>query len=275
MKRILILILFTGLISSVIVQGQVVANEASAILEKLYGSLVNNYNDSDRIRIDDSIVSIIDSYVRSDTVFNHRFSNLKYLGQITSSDSTLKIVTWNIVLSSVPGIYHCYFIKKRNVGKENSIYSLSTSYHEVPVRTDTIYTGSNWYGALYYDLKHYRSDNNQYWILLGIDYGNPEAARKIIDVVSFSPDDSIVFGRKFFDSGYQVRFRDVFEYAANGMMSLRFNTENSIVFDHLVPFSPAMKDDRRYYGPDYSSDAYIFQNGLWHLKINVDARNKE
>jgi hypothetical protein len=59
------------------------------------------------------------------------------------------------------------------------------------------------------------------------------------------------------------------------MMSLRFTSDKSIVFDHLVPFSPAMKDDRQYYGPDYSYDAYHFENGLWKLMINVDARNKE
>ncbi|MDD3052638.1 MAG: hypothetical protein PHR06_16075, partial [Candidatus Cloacimonetes bacterium] len=184
-------------------------------------------------------------------------------------------VTWNLVLSTIPCIYHCYFIKKGDERKRNRIYKLSATYREDPVRTDTIYTGSDWYGALYYDLKPCRSVNNQCWILLGINYGNPEITRKIIDVVSFSQADSLVFGKKWFDSGDQIRFRNVFEYAANGMMSLRFDSESTIVFDHLVPFSPAMKDDRRYYGPDYSYDSYNFQNGLWHLKINVDARNKE
>ena len=37
--------------------------------------------------------------------------------------------------------------------------------------------------------------------LLGLDYGNPEISRKIIDVVSFAPDDSIIFGQKCFRSG--------------------------------------------------------------------------
>lgn len=275
MKRIFLYILFTGLISAGITRGQSVVNGTPTVLEKLYGRLVNNYNDNDRMRINDSIVLFIDSYVRSDTVFNHRFSNLKYLGQITSPDSSLKIVTWNLVLNSAPGIYHCYFIRKGKEGKANRIYSLSATYSETPVRTDTIYTESDWYGALYYDLKPCRNENNQCWMLLGIDFGNPETTRKIIDVVSFSPEDSLVFGKKWFDSGDQIRFREVFEYAANGMMSLRFESESSIVFDHLVPLSPAMKDDRNYYGPDYSYDAYNFLNGSWHLKINVDARNKE
>ena len=44
----------------------------------------------------------------------------------------------------------------------------------------------------------------------------------------------------------EIKFRDVFEYASNAMMSLRFRSDSSIVFDHLVPFSPAQKDDRQY-----------------------------
>jgi hypothetical protein len=47
------------------------------------------------------------------------------------------------------------------------------------------------------------------------------------------------------------------------------------VFDHLVPFNPWQKDDHKYYGPDYSYDAYNFENGRWRLSVNVDVRNKE
>ena len=111
--------------------------------------------------------------------------------------------------------------------------------------------------------------------MLGIDYGNPFVTRKVIEVLNFSPSDSIVFGRKWFDTGENLKFRIVFEYASGGMMTLRFMSETAIVFDHLVPFSPEMKDDRQYYGPDYSYDAYNFENGKWKFMLNVDARNKE
>ena len=59
------------------------------------------------------------------------------------------------------------------------------------------------------------------------------------------------------------------------MMSLRFRSDSSILFDHLVPFSPSRLNDRQYYGPDYSFDAYNFENGMWKLKINVDEYGKE
>jgi hypothetical protein len=275
MKRFILFIIITVSIPAGINRGQSAPDNVPHVLEKLFGRLVNNFDDNDRLRINDSVRIIIDSYVTSDTVFNHRFKNLRFLGQITSPDSLMKIITWNLILGSSPSRYFCYFIRKQEPGKENIIYKLSASYKEDPLRTDSIYTEQEWYGALYYDIKPYVTGDNKCWILLGIDYGNPFISRKIIEVLSFTPDNSIIFGRKWFASDGVIKYRDVFEYASNGMMSLRFISDSSIVFDHLVPFSPSQKDDRQYYGPDYSYDAYNFEDGLWRLKINVDARNKE
>lgn len=262
-------------LSPALLKSQVVSNGPQEILEKLYGRLINNYNDSARVQINDSIRVIIGNYVLSDTVFTHRFTKLRYLGQITSPDSLVKIITWNLVTGLSPGMYFCYIIKKEDKGKKNRVYTLTGKYREESVRTDTTYAESDWYGALYYDIRPYKVDNEKFWILLGIDYGNPYISKKLIDVLSFTPSGSIVFGKKLFAAGDTIKFRDVFEYASNGMMSLRFRSDSSIVFDHLVPFTPSHMDDRQYYGPDYSYDAYNLKDGLWRLTINVDVRNKE
>jgi hypothetical protein len=275
MKRIIVSLFIIVSLSITIVRGQKPVNDTPRILEKLYGRFVNNYTDSIRLRVNDSIVVIIDKYVKSDSVFRYKFKNLKYLGQTVSPDSLLKIITWNLVLTRGVSQYFCYFIKRGGPGKENKIYRLRTGYKEDPVKTDTTFFRSDWYGALYYDIRPFKIKDKKCWILLGIDYGNPNISRKIIDVLSFDKNDSIVFGRKWFQAADTVKFREVFEYASNAMMSLRFKSDSSIVFDHLVPFTPSQKNDRQYYAPDYSNDAYNFSNGLWRLIINVDARNKE
>jgi hypothetical protein len=255
--------------------GQHNQDVTSEVLEKLFGRLVNNYDDAARIRINDSIRTIVDSYVRSDTIFSHRFNNLKYLGQITSPDTLMKIVTWNLVLGSSPGKYYCYFIRKVGKEQKNKVYSLTTDYKESQIVSDTTYSESNWYGALYYDLRQISLAGTSSWILLGIDYGNPLTSRKIIEVLSFRSDSSLLFGRKWFEAGDQLIFRKVFEYASNGMMSLRFTSDKSIVFDHLVPFIQLQNEGRMSYGSDFSYDAYNFENGIWRLSLNVDARNKQ
>jgi hypothetical protein len=267
---ILIFLLFPALART-----QEPVKEVSTVLENLYSGFSDNTSDRDRILFNDSIVSLIDSYVQSDTVFKHRFVNLRRLGQITSPDSVLKIITWNMVLRESQSRYYCYFIRKKDTGKENLVYRLIADYNPDPVRVDTVYSSSDWYGALYYDARPFKKDSSACWVLLGIDYGNPLVSRKIVDVLTFNENDSIVFGSSWFQTGTETRYRDVFEYSSSGMMSLRFVSDSSIVFDHLVPFSPEHENDREYYGPDYSNDAYNFTNGFWHLKINVDARNEQ
>ncbi len=274
MRKYLLLLILSIPVFPQITECQVPSKDVPEVLEQLFNRLINNYNDNDRIRINDSLRMIVNDYAKSDSVFIHRFTNLRYLGQIVSPDSLIKIITWNLVLENKPGKYYSYFIRKQEAGKENLVYDLSTSYSEEPLRTDTTYTKTNWYGALYYDIKPFVIDNDQFWVVLGIDYGNPEISRKIIDVVSFNINGSILFGKKWFMADEKKSYRAVFEYASNAMMTLRFRSDSSIVFDHLVPFSASHKDDRQFYGPDYSFDAYNFENGVWKLLINVDVRNQ-
>jgi len=274
MRKFIIYLILIVFMSTGTVMSQSKPPDTSEVLEGLFNSLIDNYNDKDRILINDSIRTILDSYVKSDSVFNHRFTNLRYLGQITSPDSLIKIITWNLVLENEPGKYFCYFIKKDTEGKPNKIYRLSAAYNGNQVKTDTTYNESDWYGALYYDVRPVVADGRHCWTLLGIDYGNPDISRKIIDNLDFKPDNSIIIGRKWFEEGEKKNYRVVFEYASNAMMTLRFRSDTSVIFDHLAPLSSAHKEDRQFYGPDYSFDTYDFDGRIWKLKINVDARNK-
>jgi hypothetical protein len=276
MKRFLLhFVLIVLLSSNSALSGQESLEEDEILLEDLYGRLIDNFDDISRNRINDSIKSVIDIYVRSDTVFNHKFDNLRYLGQIISPDSTLKIITWNLVFSNAPGKYYCYFIKKGTGGKANRVYFISANYNAAPVKTDTTYTESDWYGGLYYEMRPYQAGGKQLWILLGIDYGNPLISKKIIEVADLRDDGSLIFGKKWFIAGDNLSYRAVMEYSALATMTLRFVSDESIVFDHLVPFKITEVNDRQFYGPDYSTDSYNFTDGKWILKINVDARNKE
>ncbi|HKK42716.1 MAG TPA: hypothetical protein VJ963_09925 [Bacteroidales bacterium] len=274
MKRLIItcLLLFPSITA---LNAQVRTDSVTTKLEKLYNRLVNSYQDSDRIRINDSIYVFINSFVHSDSAFTYNFTGLKYLGQITSPDSLVKIITWNILLSDGQGKYFSYFIRKKHGEPGNIVYSLSASYSPLPVADDTTYNINNWYGALYYGIRPVSTNGEKYYMLLGINYGNPGVTRKMIDVLEFKSDTTLSFGRKWFSSDNGLKYRVVLEYSATAMVSLRFKSDTSVVFDHLVPFSPAAGENRQYYGPEYTYDAYIFDGKIWKLKINVDARNKE
>lgn len=274
MKRFLNIISFLLIIIPYSVCAQDNLYEKEDQLQTLFSNIVRYSDDNLKIDANDSILAIINEYVALDTVFNHRFESLRFLGQITSPDSLLKIVTWNILLNNGRGRYFSYFIRKNETGK-NLVSSLDAPYMEERIRTDTILGKSDWYGALYYDVRPCNIKDEQCWILLGLDYGNPLVSRKIIDVLSFRQDGSPVFGRKWFENEGKLDFRQVFEYSSTAMMTLRFTSDSSVVFDHLVPFAPGMKDNHQFYGPDYSYDELRLKDGIWKLFLNVDVRNRD
>lgn len=255
--------------------GQLEETNVSVQLEKLFGRLTGNLKTERKLEINDSIRAIIDSYAVSDTIFSHRFTNLRYLGQITSPDSLVKIITWNLILEDGVSKYFCYLIRREGISEKSRVFRLCAPYNEAAIRTDTAYSLSDWYGALYYNLKPFVFNRKISYIILGIDYGNSFVTRKIIDVLSFTPDGGIIFGLNCFTDGITVKPRVVFEYAATAVMSLKFEGNNTVVFDHLSPFSPGLKDNRQFYGPDFSFDSYNFDKGMWRLKSDIDIRNKE
>lgn len=247
--------------------------DTTSLLEKLFSRLASARQDADRIRINDSIVSIIDSYARSDSAFTHKFAGLRNLGQITSKNSQLKIITWNALFGESGGKYYCYFI--HNTGKQNRVYRLESVYDNEPPLGNKQYTENDWYGALYYDLRQFGKGANQYWVLLGLDLGNPDITRKMIDVLTLTPEGDIVFGKNIFTKGKSTLNRVLLEYSSSAVVSLRFLTDKFIVFDHLVPVSASLTGRRETYGPDFSFDAYILEKGSWKFTENVDVRNPE
>lgn len=276
MKQIVsFILLLTGLLINSVTNAQQTVSDASVILSDLYRRLNISNNDKEKLRINDSVRLIIESYTGSDTVFTHRFYDLRQLGQITSPDRRIKIINWNLILEDSLSRYFCYIIHKISRAKENRVYRLETCYAGIPPRYDTIYSETDWYGALYYDVRPSKKGSQESWMVLGIDYGNSLITRKIIDVLSFTTDGKLTFGKKWFSDGREIKHREVFEYSAEAVMSLRFANDRLIVFDHLVPMSPELKGNREFYGPDYSYDAYSFEEGIWKLEINLDVRNRK
>ena len=69
--------------------------------------------------------------------------------------------------------------------------------------------------------------------------------------------------------------RVVFEYADKSTMSLKFDEPlNRIVYDHLSPEVPSLKGVYSYYVPDFSYDAFVWEEDSWLLKEDVIAINK-
>ncbi len=262
------LILYPSVIfSQVLLQNQ---------LEKYFAQLRTNIPSAQKILVSDSIRNIIEPYAMSDSVFDHQFTTVKSLGQFTSPDSLLKIINWNFVAVDGKNRYYCYFIYRPEKDKQPSFIFLNREYDINSPGENDIYSPSTWYGAIYYDVRPFIFMGERHYMLLGIDYGNPFITRKIIEPLKIVSGDSLVFGVECLTDGKQIKKRVIFEYSATALMSLKFESDTMIVFDHLSPFSPELKGNRQFYGPDFSFDAFFLdKNGIWRLIEDIDIRNRK
>jgi S-adenosylmethionine:tRNA-ribosyltransferase-isomerase (queuine synthetase) len=88
------------------------------------------------------------------------------------------------------------------------------------------------------------------------------------------------FGSPLFVNKNKVLKRVVFEFADKSTMSLKMDQKrNRIVFDHLSPETPALTGLYSYYVPDFSYDAYVWEEDRFILNEDViainDAEDKE
>ena len=273
MKRVLIISFLGFFITNLFAQNPFTGMEQE--LEKQFNRLRERISSQRKLEINDSIVNSIETYIKSENIFRHSFKTLKYLGQITSPDSLVKIITWNLILDEGTNYYNCYLVHRDNKSGTCSVIKLEATHKDTPIRTDTTYSVSDWYGALYYDIRPFQFNGNTRYAVLGIDYGNSLTTRKLIEVISFTSSGSMLFGLPCFKSGSGLSGRIIFEYAASAVMSLKFESDQQIVFDHLSPFTPEMKGNYQFYGPDFSFDSYDFEKGYWVLKSDIDIRNKD
>jgi len=275
MRLRLYLIILAALSFACPVRSQEEPRDISGVLEDLYFWIVNSSSDNEKLRLNDSVMLLVDSYVRSDTVMKHRFNNVRNLGQIDSPDGKLKIINWNLALRDGSNRYYLYIIRAGKKNSANRIYKLTGTNSLKPIRKDAVYDTLNWYGAVYYAIQPFKAEKETSYILLGIDLGDTYNSRKIIDVLNFSKSGEITFGRKCFLRDKDNIYREVIEYSSEGVVTLRIESKKLIVFDHLDIFSAGHENSASDIGAGLFFDGYILKKGYWNYVSNIEVKNKK
>lgn len=238
------------------------------MLRHLYNRILFTVSDEEKVRLNDSIVLLMDRYTASDSAFTHNLKDLRFLGQLSSSDSKVRIFTWNLVLREGSNRYFCYILHKPAKRGRHKVTKLTGENRQEEILTERIYTPSDWYGALYYAIQPSRKD----YIVLGLDFGTDLVSRKIIDVLRFDEDGNVIFGKEILFKDGNPHYREVIEYSSEGVVSMRFLKKGLIVFDHVDTFSTGDESGKSK-GAGLSFDGYIFKKGVWTFTEGIDARN--
>ncbi len=239
-------------------------------LVSLGKKFINEDNDLERKNANYAFIKTLVSALKLPNSFLYPFDSLKSVNIINSPDNRFRIISWPIV--NADGSYRFYGTIQINTGGALKMYPLNDYSPLIKSPEDTVADNLTWFGAEYYRIIPVYSPK-LYYVLLGWKGNTVKSNKKVIEVLSFK-DDKPVLGMPVFDGNGKTRDRVVFEYARQTSMLLRYvPDQNLIVFDHLAPPDPKLKNQRDTYGPDLSYDGYQLKNGRWIYVDNLDMRN--
>lgn len=269
----LIIFVSTG---SVNAQPYATAGEYETALQQQFDQTSRPCHDSVKHKIYRTIEDLFAGASLLPEAFEYPFDSLKKVGKIRSNDGKLRVFTWDLVYNNGS---HKYFgtLLYRKKNTENPLV-IRLVHHSGNVTEPELMelNPDNWFGALYYEIVEKKRDGNTLYTLLGYDPNNIFTSRKIIDCLYLREDSIPVFGAPVFKMKNTTQYRVIFEYSARVSMSLRYHESmKMIVFDHLSPARPSYQGNYRFYGPDFSFDAFKFTDNRWELVENIDARNME
>ena len=221
-----------------------------------------------------SILDYMESCLVLPESFEYRFDSLsKRVGILKAEDMQFRVFTWNIPMGPFTHEYHG--IVQVNDQHENTCRVHVLSDRNIPDLLQTETGKDMWPGALYYDLRRNKHGNEVIYTLMGFNFHDRYSDKKIIEVLHFDNDMNPLFGKPVFNTPSGIQYRVVFEYSGDVAMNLRYNPYmKMIVYDHLSPIEPELRDHPRFYAPDFSYDGYKFKRGIWEYQADLDVRNR-
>ena len=253
--------------------------------QKLYAlesDLHNKLTELRSVKADSSIKKLNEEFrtlladaLKEENAFDYPFNSLKTVGKIYSQDKLVRIFSWNVQYEDQSNDYFSFIMKKDDRRDRVHVVELKRKKQPLQALVRETLDHENWYGALYYEIVDVEKGNRTYYTLMGYDANNQRSTIKLLDVLYFTGKFP-KFGHPLFetDSGYQNRV--IFEHSSKATMSLKYDVNRGkIVFDHLSPETPNLKEFKEYYVPDMSYDAYSFEKNKWRLQEDIIAVNSQ
>jgi len=237
-------------------------------LKDLSREMINNPLTVLRIKNDSAFVRTLVRALRVPHSFYFPFDSVETVSKLYAPDSAFRIFTWQFERDSN------YFrqrgaIQMRTKDGSLQLYPLIDISDFTSKPTDSVRSGNQWIGAIYYNITVHEYNGKKYYTLLGFDDYSDLAVRKWIDVLTFDEQGKPQFGAPIFkykpDSSKpaQPAYRFVLEYKKDGRAKLNYDKDlKLIIFDHLVSETndPSKKFTLM---PDGDYEAFRWQNGAW------------
>ena len=225
------------------------------------------------MNLNEEFKTILTNTIQNKEAFNYSFDSLSnFMSTTTSGDGIFRIFNWNIQLEGQKQHYECWILLNNL-----KVLKLQDFNNNVPEIEYASLDENTWFGALYYTIIPNQRKNKTIYTLLGWDGNDMFSNKKIIETMYITKKNKIQFGFPIFNyPDGKTKKRVIFQYNKQSYMSLKHNQirkDDYIVFDHLIPSSPHLKDFPDWYVTDLSFDAFKWEDSEWNYKRDFDAKS--
>lgn len=220
----------------------------------------------------ESIQSKLDELLKTKDALSVSLSAMPRLFSVTNSVGTVRLLTYMIAYGDFSCRFGGLLISRRPNGKID-ITRLKDLSSEIRSPERVKLSPTKWFGAVYTELIEIEVDKQKYYTLLGYRGNNGLVKTRVLEVLNIQGN-KITFGAPLFVHEKITYSRRVFRYSADASMMIRYDAgRKMIVFDHLAPSSSTFTGEPRFYGPDFSYDAYEHTKHGWLFRDDADLRN--
>lgn len=226
-----------------------------------------------RFAADSVFIRMLVRSLKTPNSFYYPYDSLETVSRIYAPDSSFRIFSWQWERDED------YFrqrgaIQMKTADGSLKLFPLVDISEFTTAPQDSVRTGKNWIGAIYYGIVMKTFNNKKYYTLLGYDDNNMRSARKWIEVLSFDETGKPVFGGSLFslkdskDSAVKYAppvARYLMEYKKEGRARMNYDKDlDMIVFDHLI-VEQNQADQPFNKVPDGDYQGFKWENGQWAL----------
>ncbi len=205
--------------------------------------------------------------LKTENSFNYPFERLKSISILYPPDSTFRVFSWQLYVDKDD--YRYYGAIQMNT-KELALHPLMDRSFEIEQPENRKLTPDQWYGAIYYNLKAFKTKEGEKYLLFGFDGNEFFHKKKVVDVLYFEKGQPF-FGAPVFEKAQKDEnlppntfHRLTMEYSAEASVRLNYDEYlKMITFDHLIQIPGSYPGQGMTNVPDGSYSGYEFKKGKW------------
>lgn len=244
--------------------------ESEAAICSLIKDILTNRNLAIRQESSQKLEVLLEKILQQEGSFDYDFSKVEGISLVQPEDKSFKIFTWQLYIDKDHYQYRGFIQTK-----EGKVFKLQDKSDDMQTVEFSILKPENWYGALYYNIKSFKSEGQKMYLLFGFDAFDFYNRRKLLDVVYFDNSGRPRFGKTVIEMkdgrGRQRKVkRFVMEYSSSVNVTLNYSKEQDmVVYDHLIYGSP-IKSAGPTNVPDGSySGLKLSKDGSWQYVDKV------